>query len=346
MHFKNVIIDSIAYALPDDVWLSSTIEEHLRPLYKRLDLPKGRLEMMTGIHARRHWTSGTLPSTTAAKAGESLLQKINFERSKIDVLIHASVCRNRMEPATAAYVHKDLKLSSSTQIFDLSNACLGVLNAILMGASMIESGAAQNVLIVSGENGRTLLDNTIAQLNDDLTLNRKTIKPFFANLTIGSGAVAILLRHSKQSLHPKPLLLGGIVRTDSSANNLCEGNTSSNGLVMQTNATSLLEAGIRLSKQAWEDFKKEMSWDASTPSRIITHQVGHQHQVKLYQALELDLKKDFSTFNELGNTGSAALPISLCKADEQGLLKFGDNVLLLGIGSGLSTVMLGILWQK
>ena len=346
MHFKNVIIDSIAYALPDDVWLSSTIEEYLNPLYKRLGLPRGRLEMMTGIHARRHWSHDTLPSTIAAKAGENLLQKTDLERSKIDILIHASVCRNRLEPATAAYVHKDLKLSSSTQIFDLSNACLGVLNAMLIGASMIEAGTAQNILIVSGENGRTLLDNTIAQLNGDLTLNRKTIKPFFANLTIGSGGVAILLRHSKQTSEPKPLLLGGIIRTDSSANNLCEGNTSSNGFVMQTDATSLLEAGIRLSKQAWQDFEHEMSWEASTPSRIITHQVGHQHQIKLYEALDLDLKKDFSTFNELGNTGSSALPISLCKADEQGLLKSSDNILLLGIGSGLSTAMLGILWQK
>ena len=346
MHFKNVIIDTIAYALPEDVWSSSHIEALLEPLYQRLKLPQGRLEMMTGIHERRHWSPNTLPSTAAAQAGLKLLQKTTLDRSKIDLLIHASVCRDCMEPSTASYVHQALKLSPAAQIFDLSNACLGVLNAMLVGASMIEAGTAQNVLIVSGENGRTLLDNTIERLNEDLTLDRQTIKPFFANLTIGSGAVAILLRHAKQVSEPKPLLLGGIVQTDSQANHLCEGGTSHNGLFMQTDAPSLLEAGIDLSQKAWKNFKHEMAWNESTPSHIITHQVGHQHQTKLYEALHLDIRKDVSTFKDLGNTGSVALPISLCKAEENKCLSSVENVLLLGIGSGLSTVMLGLLWQK
>ena len=115
---------------------------------------------------------------------------------------------------------------------------------------------------------------------------------------------------------------------------------------MQTDAPSLLEAGIGLSQKAWKNFKHEMAWNESTPSHIITHQVGHQHQLKLYEALHLDIRKDVSTFKDLGNTGSVALPISLCKAEENKCLSSVENVLLLGIGSGLSTVMLGLLWQK
>ena len=72
MHFKNVVIDSMAYALPSEVWTSEKIEEALSPLYHRLQLPKGRLEMMTGIHERRHWDSICLPSEASIKAGEKL----------------------------------------------------------------------------------------------------------------------------------------------------------------------------------------------------------------------------------------------------------------------------------
>lgn len=346
MQFKNVVIDTVACALPEDRWSSERIESELAPLYSRLSLPLGRLEMMTGIYERRHWAADFLPSEAAIKAGEALFQKTKYPREEIDVLIHASVCRNRLEPATAAYVHQGLKLSAKTQIFDISNACLGVLNAMIVGASMIEAGTAQSVLIVSGENGKPLLDHTIQQLNQDSSINRRTLKPYFANLTIGSGAVAILLCSNKQSTEPKPLLLGGIVRTNSDANCLCEGDAISKGLDMRTDATALLEAGIKLSQEGWQAFKHTMHWSEDTPKHIITHQVGLQHQKRLYEALNLDVTKDFSTFPFLGNTGSVALPISLCFAEKDNRLQMGDNVLLLGIGSGLSTLMLGVLWQK
>ena len=150
MHFKNVVLDSMAYALPNEVWTSAMVEDALSPLYERLHLPYGRLAEMTGIQERRHWSPDTLPSTAAIDAGENLLRQNNIDRAIIDVLIHASVCRNRLEPATAAYVHQGLKLPEKTQIFDLSNACLGVLNAIIVGTSMIEAGTARSVLVVSG----------------------------------------------------------------------------------------------------------------------------------------------------------------------------------------------------
>lgn len=346
MHFKNTVVGAMAYALPDDVWTSSRIEEALQPLYDRLSLQQGRLAFMTGIQARRHWPLDMLPSEAAVRAGKKLLSESFVHPDQIDVLIHASVCRNRLEPATAAYIHRDLDLSSHTQIFDLSNACLGVLNAMMVGASMIEAGTARTVLIISGENGHPLLDHTLRLLNEDKTLTRQSIKPFFANLTIGSGAVAILLRHVQDVEAPKPIVLGGVVATDTRACHLCEGNTEGGGLAMQTDSSALLDAGIALSQQAWSGFKNEMCWDETSADHIVTHQVGRQHQVRLYEALNLDISKDFSTFQNLGNTGSVALPISLCLADEQAIFNMGDRVLLLGIGSGLSSLMLGILWQK
>ncbi|MDR0755454.1 MAG: 3-oxoacyl-ACP synthase III [Puniceicoccales bacterium] len=348
MQFKNVVIESIGYALPEARWTSESIEDSLAPLYTRLNLPKGRLAMMTGIQERRHWDCKLQPSEISILAGRKVLKKTGIPINRIDVLIHASVCRNRLEPPTAAYVHEGLKLTPHTQIFDLSNACLGVLNAIIVGASMIEAGTACSVLIVSGENGRSLLDWTLAQLNGDLQLTRKTIKPFFANLTIGSGAVSLLLCHQKWASAPKPILLGGIAQTHSSACQLCEGGTAdvSHNLTMQTDSTTLLKEGIQLSKMAWNAFKEEMFWKDDTAQCIITHQVGRQHQLQLYEALNLDPQKDFSTFPYLGNTGSVALPLTLCQADESRLLKNAMPVLLLGIGSGLSTLMLGIQWQN
>ena len=55
MKFTRVAIESMAYALPEDVYSSLDIEQRLSPLYSRLKLPQGRLELMTGIRERRLW---------------------------------------------------------------------------------------------------------------------------------------------------------------------------------------------------------------------------------------------------------------------------------------------------
>ena len=71
MRFENVCIESIAVALPVETWTSTDLEERLRPLYERLRLPFGRLELMTGIRERRMWPDGTLPSEASAAAGRA-----------------------------------------------------------------------------------------------------------------------------------------------------------------------------------------------------------------------------------------------------------------------------------
>ena len=49
MKFENVVIESMAYDLADTIMCSADIEDRLAPLYQRLKLPEGRLELMTGI---------------------------------------------------------------------------------------------------------------------------------------------------------------------------------------------------------------------------------------------------------------------------------------------------------
>lgn len=344
MTFNHVAIESLAYVLPDEVWTSADLEARLAPLYQRLNLAEGRLELMTGIQERRFWPNTYRASTASAQAGEAVLAKSSFDRTQIDLLIHAAVCRDRLEPATAAYVHGLLQLPGHTQIFDLSNACLGFLNAMLVAASMIESGQIERALVVSGENGRPLVEHTVQQLlRPELT--RKTIKPYFANLTIGAGAVGALLCH--QSLAPLrcPLLTAAVVETDSSANQLCQGDhAGGDALQMLTDSEELLLAGIGVASRAWARFVKLTGWTAATPDRVITHQVGKAHSRELFKALGFDLAKDYTTFETLGNVGSVSCPITLARAIEAGALGAGQKAALLGIGSGLSSLMMAVEW--
>ncbi|KAF0095449.1 MAG: 3-oxoacyl-acyl-carrier-protein synthase III [Puniceicoccaceae bacterium 5H] len=341
MRFQHVRIESLGYVVPPEPISSAEIEARLAPVYQRLKLPEGRLELMTGIETRHFWPQPIRPSEASAQAGEHALAQSRFDREQIDLLVHCGVCRDRLEPATAAYVHGLLGLSSGTQIFDLSNACLGFVNAMTMAASMIQAGSIRRALLVSGENGRPLLERTIQTLLER-PLSRREIKPYFANLTIGAGAVAMVLCHEDEAPTDAPELLGGVVETDSSANELCQGDTAGDALEMLTEAEQLLEAGLKVAERTWHRFQDLFGWSHDEVDHVICHQVGRTHQRRLLETLQMPVEKDYPTYPYMGNVGSVSLPFSLAKAIENGVLTTGQRVALLGIGSGLSSAMLGL----
>lgn len=342
MKFSRVRIQESAVVIPPIPITSADIEERLRPMYERLRLPEGRLELMTGIERRHFWEAGMLPSQGSAEAAGLLLQNSTVGKGEIDLLIHCAVCRDRLEPATAAYVHGLLGLPASCQILDVSNACLGFANGMILAAGLLESGQIRHALLVSGENGRPLLEHTIETLLDP-GQTRKSVKPYFANLTIGAGAAAMLLSREDLSPPDKPRLTGAAVRTDSFANELCQGDAAGmDALEMQTDSEALLDAGIALAGNTWDAFSREAQWDRDTPDCFVCHQVGRTHQRRLFESLGLDRSRDFTTFEYMGNVGSVSLPFTYHKAIEAGRLGAGDKAALMGIGSGLSCVMLGV----
>ncbi|MSU45964.1 MAG: 3-oxoacyl-ACP synthase III [Lacunisphaera sp.] len=344
MRFRHACIESLAAVLPDETWTSSGLEERLRPLYERLKLPAGRLELMTGIKERRMWPAGTKPSDASAKAGKALLKQSSVKPGQVEVFIHCAVSRDMLEPATASFAHHKIGLGPHAQIFDLSNACLGFLNGLVALGAMIDAGQIRCGMVVAGENGRPLVEQTIEHL---LTapLSRNDIKPFFANLTIGSGAVAAIVCHEDMlPAGPKHRLLAGACLAATQHSELCQGDTAGVGLAMQTDSEQLLLAGVEVAVETWGLFEQVTGWTRATPQCFICHQVGSTHRRRLYETVGLDLGKDFSTFEALGNTGSAALPTALALAVESGVLKSGDKAALLGIGSGINCLMLAVEW--
>ena len=338
MDFSNVAIEEMAYVLPPEVVTSDEIEDRLSSLYERLSLPKGRLELMTGIRERRFWSEGFSASQASAEAGNALLSK-GVPAEEIDLLIHSAVCRDRLEPATASYVHRLMGLGPNVQILDVSNACLGFLNALILAGGLIDSGQIKRAVIVAGENGRPLVDRTIEILNER-DLDRQTIKPFFANLTIGAAAVAWSVVHRDLLEKKDPPILGrGVVETDTSHNDLCEGDSSGDALEMQTDSEELLHAGITVATRAWNKFSLHTGWTPETPELVITHQVGRAHTKAVFESIGLDPEKNFSSFEILGNCGSVSLPITYSLAHEAGEVTSGCSTAFLGIGSGLSCII-------
>ncbi|HVS09603.1 MAG TPA: 3-oxoacyl-ACP synthase III [Planctomycetota bacterium] len=343
MQFRSVRLASIAHHLPERTVPSLELEERLGPLYRRLGLHAGRLELMTGIRERRFFEPGTLPSAVAAAAGERALAASGVARERIGCLIHAAVCRDALEPSTASFVHQRLELPERCLAFDLSNACLGFANALAIAGGMIERGDLDAVLIVAGEEGRPLVEATIAALLADPRAGKAELKSAFASLTIGSGAAAAVLARTQDG-EPGARLLGSVALADTSRSHLCRGEhqASLGAPLMRTDSEALLNAGCALAARTWRAFLAELSWTPADVERVITHQVGAAHRRMLLTTLEIDPERDFPTYEHFGNVGSVSLPLSHALAVEAGFLHPGQRVAWLGIGSGLHCQMLAL----
>src|SRR5262245_21193736 len=140
MRYSNVCLESFGYTLPQEIVSSDEIERRLESLYARLRLPSGRLELMTGIRERRFWPRGTLPSQISAISARRAIEVAEIDPREIGALVHGSVCRDHLEPATACAIHHALALRRDSLIYDVSNACLGLLNGVVQLANMIELG--------------------------------------------------------------------------------------------------------------------------------------------------------------------------------------------------------------
>lgn len=350
MNFEKTVLLGLDKFVSETSISSEEIEKRLEPVYKGLKLPEGRLELMTGIKERKVWPRGTRPSDLSINAAKNLFRASKVKKEDVDLLIHSSVCRDFLEPSTASVVHHGLGLKDHCMIFDLSNACLGVINSMVMAAQMIERGQIKKALIVSGENGGPLLEETIESLNKKMEsgeLTRKNIKKYIANLTIGSAATAILLG-SKDEYPEAPSLTSAVVATDSTAHVLCQGDGSPDSLMMETDSEALLHKGVTLAKKTFEAFKEKSEWEIKDLNFVLTHQVGRAHEELTLKTLGVEELPTYRTYPEYGNTGSSALPLTLVELvnNKTVTINHGDKICLMGIGSGLTSIILGLEWGR
>ena len=349
MRFQHVCIESFGYTLPEEIVTSDEIEERLAPLYERLHLPAGRLELMTGIRERRFFPPGTLPGSISSQSARKAIEASGIPAEHFGALVHGSVCRDQLEPATAAGVHHGAGLPQNCVALDVSNACLGILNGMLLIANMIELGQIRAGVVVGTETGRGLVEGTIDTLLNSPDITRQDVKGEFASLTIGSASAAIVLCDAKLS-RTGNRLLGAVCRADSSHHELCAGGVESEKFGddrprMQTDSEALLHAGVGLAAETWEQTKGTLGWSNESVDKAFTHQVGRAHRKLLYDKLGLSEDLDFATVDFLGNTGAAALPVTTAIGLERGHVQPRENVALLGIGSGLNSIMAGFRFE-
>ncbi|MDF2848297.1 MAG: fabH 3 [Oerskovia sp.] len=332
--FTNVALLSVTSRLPAGVRTSAEVQERLAPALRRLRLPSTLLQRVAGVHERRAWSAQEDVDAATVAAGQEALHAAGVDPSDVGLLINTSVTRKHLEPSVAVRLHHGLDLPSSATNFDVANACLGFINGMSLAAGMIESGQIRYAVVVDGEDADVIHDRTIERLLDE-GRDRDDFMQEFASLTLGSGSAAAVLGRADE--HPSAhRVLGGVTRAATRFHDLCVGSTEG----MFTDAKALLEGGLELVVDAWKDAVAD--WDWSSMDRYITHQVSRVHTHAIVEAVGLNPSRVPVTYDRFGNVGPASVPITL--VEEQGTLRTGDRVLLMGVGSGINTAMLELAW--
>ena len=389
--YKRVYLTALGYELGPQIVTSAEIETRLAPVYEKLHLQPGQLEAWTGIVERRWWEEGARLSDGAVSAARKALAKSNVTAADLGVVIYAGVCREHFEPATACAVADALGVRGGVSVFDLSNACLGVLNGMLDVANRIELGQIRAGLVVSCESAREINEIAIGKLMAQVAghgahaagaqdvsgalgasgaygaagvSGMAHFTEALATFTGGSGAVAMLLTDGSfvsHNEHKGHRLCGAVSQVAPEHHQLCRwGVEPVNGVVnnaggaphlahhyaqyMATDSVAVLKHGVLLGQQTWQAFLTAMQWTPAQVDRVICHQVGNSHQEAILKSINVSKDRDYTTYAYLGNMGTAALPVTAAIASERGVLKAGQRTGFLGIGSGLTCLMMGLEW--
>lgn len=333
-HTRTGILAVQAVEAPEVV-TSAWIDEQLSSTYQRVGVRSELLAELAGIEERRWWPAGFTFDEAAALAGKAAIAASGIDPDRIGMLISTSVCKHHLEPSVACAVHHRLGLPSSCTNFDLSNACLGFVNAMHIAGTAIDAGVIDYALVVDGEGSRHTQLATIARLQrESATIG--DVFDEFASLTLGSGAAAMVLGNLDH--HPDAhCVVGGVTRAGTEHHTLCVGDLDR----MTTDTKRLLEAGLDLAHAAWKEAEGQFDWTTGI-DRYVVHQVSSVHTALICERLGIDPALVPLTYPRYGNVGPAAIPITLAGLAPD--LQPGQRVLCMGIGSGLNTSFTELRW--
>ncbi len=350
MKYSKVYLEAFGYEIAPVVVSSAELEARLAPVYEALHLSSGQLEALTGIIERRWWEEGYRLSEGATVAARRALEIADVAAEQIGALIYGGVCREFFEPATACRIAADLGIGPDAIVYDISNACLGVLNGIIEIANRIELGQVRAGLVVASETAREINDIMIERMCQNRSMD--FFKRSLATLTGGSGAVAVLLSDGSFCREHRRRLVGGVIQTAPQFHDLCRWGIealkplSAHHFLQftSTDSAAVLAHGVELGIRTWQAFLRKLGWVKGQIDKVICHQVGASHRDTILGSLGIAMDKDYSTFPYLGNIGTVSLPLTAALAEDREVVQPGDRVAFLGIGSGLNCLMLGVDW--
>lgn len=324
-------IASIGTYLPEQVVSSSELLDELQS-ETRFGIPNTYIEDLTGIHSRRFAKPEELPSDLAIRAGQRALDKSGLSAKDIGMVLYCGIDRDWVEPATSHRIQRALGCINATCL-DITNACHGFSNGMSIGDAMIATGAAENVLVVTGEVPSHVIMDVIKDINENPTLENFNNK--IGGLTTGDAGGAVILQRASQYSGVKTYRFTSQGRYAELCFYKFDRTGKRQGQMLMEKISA---AVIHMHKSLIAETYQMLEWEPKDVDFLIAHQVGQKVHTRFAALAGIERKKAPSTFEKYGNLTSASIPVTLELAQPVA----GDKILILGSGSGLSISQIGL----
>ena len=289
----------------------------------------------TGISQRRIST-GENTSQLAYMAAKKALENAGMDAISLDLIICATITPDSFMPSVACMV-QDLLGASKAVAFDLSAACTGLIYAMAVGASFIENGMYQNILVIGAETLSKAMDWS----------DRSTCVLF------GDGAGAIALSSSKENrgIHSIQLLSDGSKQDYLSLGALPLHNPFVRGEEQFVPSTIAMKGQevFKFATRTITELINQVLDKANLRKEDIKYIVAHQAN---YRILELaakssgiSLDKFYVNLDRCGNTSAASIGLALDEMNQKDLLQTGDKIILVGFGGGMTSGAIVVEWS-
>lgn len=280
----------------------------------------------TGIEERRILKGEGLGSSDmGVEAVKNILEKRGISPDEIDCVICATVTPDMVFPATANIICDKAGINNAFS-FDIGAACSGFLYALTTGASFIESGRYNKVIVVGVDKMSSIIDYT----------DRTTC------IIFGDGAGAVLLERNEEGNG----ILDSLLKSDGSG--MKHLHMKAGGSVKPATVETVLakehfvyqegQAVFKFAVKGMADVSYELMTRNNLSADDISWLVPHQANLRIIDATanRMDLPKEKVMINiqKYGNTTAATLP--LCLWDWEKQLKKGDNIILASFGGGFT----------
>jgi len=316
--------------VPERIVTSEYIEKKIG-FEEKFNMPLGSIEKISGVRERRYVTGNQVSSDMAYEASKIAMERAGVTPEELDVVIFASASHDIAEPATANILQEKLK-AVNAHVLDVKNACNSFLNGVDVMDSFMQTGRCRVGLVAAGEVLSKFVNWDIETL-EELGLG-------FSALTLGDGGGAIVFKAESEQGH-------GVRRTRFSSDGtawelatikgggtLCPFDPSQAYFV--SHSAGINKLALKHIPPAVIAMMKESGWSLEDVDLIVPHQVTRSLTERLMRIADLPLKKALYTITRYGNTAAASIPIAFAEAVEQGRVRTGSKVMLVGGASGFS----------
>ncbi len=327
---KTVIRD-IAYHLPKNV----VTNEDLQSENPGWDVQ--RLQQHTGIYQRYIADPSETALDLALVACRKLFQRYPELLPSIDGIIFCTQSPDYIMPPNACVLHKHLSLKDEVWAFDINLACSGFIYGLAIASGLMHIKATNHILLVTADTYSKYIypkDHSTRMVFSDAA----AVTYLAASTQKNIGIRDILCATQGKDFDSFYIPAGGsrMLRSERTQAEVKDdyGNIRTAEHI-QMDGMRLLEFIMKKLPAQIESLLKRQRLGIDDIDLFVFHQANRFILDALARRLHIPQEKMFKNL-KVGNTVSASIPIALAEAQEQGLLKQGQRVLLSGFGVGLS----------